>query len=516
MNKIQILWVDDEINLLKPHILFLEKKNYTVTPCTNGADALDLVEVNSFDVIFLDENMPGLSGLETLTAIKNISSNIPIIMITKSEEEYLMEEAIGSKIADYLIKPVNPNQILLSLKKNLDHNRLISERTTINYQQEFRKISMELAQINSYDEWIEIYKKLVHWELELENIDDAGLLGILESQKQEANQIFFKFIKNNYANWFYDKDAPILSHHLFKQVILPEIDKNEKSLVILVDNLRYDQYVMIEKNIANYYKKQEETPFYSILPTATHYARNAIFSGLTPLEMSTKHKDIWLNENDEGGKNMQEEEFLKRQLKSLNKDYTFSYHKITNSKTGKELVYNYNQYINNKFNVVVFNFVDMLSHAKTDTKVIKELTINDKAYRALTETWFLNSSMLELIKKAHKDKVKLILTTDHGTINCSKPTQVIGTKAIASNLRYKTGRSITYQDKDVYAEHNPKHIFLPQEHINSSFIFAKDNLFFVFPNNQNHYTKYYKDTYQHGGVSLEEMIIPCAIFNPKN
>lgn len=516
MTKIQILWVDDEINLLKPHIIFLEKKNYEVTPCTNGADALDLVNENNYDVIFLDENMPGLSGLETLTSIKNKTSNVPIIMITKSEEEYLMEEAIGSKIADYLIKPVNPNQILLSLKKNLDHSRLISERTTINYQQEFRNISMELAQVNSHEEWVTIYKKLVHWEIELENIDDPGLLSILESQKQEANQIFFKFIKNNYSDWFYDDDAPILSHQLFKKVILPEIENNEKSLVIVVDNLRYDQYIIVEKNISSYYKKQEEIPFYSILPTATHYARNAIFSGLTPLEMSKKHKDIWMTENDEGGKNMHEEEFLKRQLQHLKKDLPFSYHKISNTKAGKELIQNYNQYKNNKFNIVIFNFVDMLSHAKTDTKVIKELTSDDKSYRALTETWFQNSPMLELIKKAQKDNIKLIITTDHGTINCSKPTQVIGNRDIASNLRYKTGRSLSFQEKDVYAEHDPKQIFLPQENMNSSFIFAKTNMFFVYPNNQNHYTKYYKDTYQHGGVSLEEMIIPCVILTPKN
>ncbi len=516
MNKIQILWVDDEINLLKPHILFLEKKNYQVTPCTNGADAIDLVKDNNYDVIFLDENMPGLSGLQTLTEIKEIVSNVPIVMITKSEEEYLMEEAIGSKIADYLIKPVNPNQILLSLKKNLDHSRLVSERTSMNYQQEFRKISLELSQVNSYEGWIDLYKKIVRWELELETSNDDGLIGILQSQKQEANQLFFKFIKNNYVDCFFDEDAPILSHQLFKKVILPEIESSEKTLVLVVDNLRYDQFQIIEENIANYYKKQKETPYYSILPTATHYARNAIFSGLTPLEMSTKHKDLWLYENDEGGKNMHEQEFLTRQLQSLKKEIPFSYHKISSSKNGKEVLQNYNQYKNNVFNIMVFNFVDMLSHAKTDTKVIKELAANDKAYRALTKSWFLNSSMFELIKKAKKDNIKLILTTDHGTINCIKPTQVIGTKSTATNLRYKTGRSLSYQNKDVYAEHDPKNIFLPQEHMNSSFIFAKDNLFFVYPNNQNHYTKYYKDTYQHGGISLEEMIIPCAIFTPKN
>ncbi|WP_010136476.1 T9SS response regulator signal transducer PorX [Ochrovirga pacifica] len=515
MTTIEILWVDDEINHLKPHILFLEKKNYKVTPCTNGADALDLIEEQNFDIIFLDENMPGLSGLETLSEIKNRNATIPVIMITKSEEEYLMEEAIGSKIADYLIKPVNPSQILLSLKKNLDHSRLVNERATINYQQEFRQIALDLASVNSYDTWIDLYKKLIHWELELENVDNPGLLEILRDQKQEANSVFFKFIKKNYQDWFYEMDAPVLSHQLFSKVILPEIEK-QKTLVLVVDNLRYDQYFMIEKNIQNHYKKLSETPFFSILPTATHYARNAIFSGMTPLEMSKHHKEFWKNENDEGGKNTHEEDFLKSQLKRLRKELSFSYHKIVNQKTGRELLQNFNQIKHNDFNVVVYNFVDILSHAKTDTKVIKELAANDKAFRSLTETWFLNSTMLELIQKAQKENIQLIITTDHGTINCNKHTQVIGTKSIASNLRYKTGRSLTYQEKDVYAVHNPNSIFLPQEHLNSSFIFAKENLFFVYPNNQNHYTHYYKDTYQHGGVSLEEMIIPCVTFTPKN
>lgn len=515
MKNIEILWVDDEINLLKPHILFLENKNYTITPCTNGADAIDLVKENNFDMIFLDENMPGLSGLETLTEIKNIKTNIPVVMITKSEEEYLMEEAIGSKIADYLIKPVNPNQILLSIKKNLDVSRLVNERTTINYQQEFRKISMELAEVRDYEDWITLYKKLMFWELELENINDAGLLNILENQKQEANLLFFKYIKNNYKDWFYDTDAPILSHQLFKKVILPAVENKKNTLVLVIDNLRYDQYLALEETIFKYYKKQTETPFYSILPTATHYARNAIFAGLTPLEIQQKHKEYWRNENDEEGKNLFEAELLQKQLERLRKNLSFSYHKISSLKAGQDLVQNYNQLKDNDFNVVVYNFIDMLSHAKTDTKVIKELASNDKAYRALTKTWFKNSPLLELIKKAQKDQSQLIITTDHGTINCIKPTQVIGQKEIASNLRYKTGRSLTYQEKDVFAEHDPKSIFLPQENINSSFIFAKDNLFFVYPNNQNHYIKYYKNTYQHGGISLEEMIIPCVILDPK-
>jgi CheY-like chemotaxis protein len=516
MDNINILWVDDEIDILKPHILFLEKKGYSVATCNNGADAIDMCIAGNFDIVFLDENMPGLSGLETLTEIKSKRPNLPIVMITKSEEEYIMEEAIGNKIADYLIKPVNPNQILLSLKKNLDHSRLISEKTTSNYQQEFRKIAMDLAMVNSYEEWIDVYNKLIYWELQLENISDTGMVEILESQKREANSLFFKFIKKNYKAWINEIDeTPILSHKLFKKVIVPELSTSNGTLLVVIDNLRYDQFKVIEQTINKYYKKQEEISYFSILPTATQYARNAIFSGLTPLEMEQKHPNYWKNDTDEGGKNLYEEEFLQAQLKRLKQPIKLGFYKINNLKNGKQLVENFNAVKENNLTVIVYNFVDMLSHSKTEMEVIKELASDDKAYRSLTNSWFMNSPLLEMIQKAQKLGLKLIITTDHGTINSKVPSKVIGDKNISSNLRYKTGRSLTYEDKEVYAVKDPKEIQLPSLNVSSSFIFAKEDFFFAYPNNYNHFVKYYKNTYQHGGISLEEMIIPCAIFVPK-
>lgn len=515
MKNIHILWVDDEIDLLKPHILFLEKKDYSVTTCTNGADAIDLVDEKNFDIVFLDENMPGITGLETLAEIKQKNPNLPVVMITKSEEEYIMEEAIGSKIADYLIKPVNPNQILLSLKKNLDHSRLISEKTTSNYQQEFRKISMDLAMVNSHEEWSELYKKLVHWELELEDINDTGMLEILESQKSEANSQFFKFVKKKYQNWLTNDDKPTFSHTLFKDYVVPNLSKDQGVLWVVIDNLRYDQYRVLEPFINNYYKKEEEHSYYSILPTATQYARNAMFSGLMPSEMEKRHPNYWKNDTDEGGKNLFEAEFLADQIKRLSLDIKHEYYKIVSLKSGKDLADNYNGTKQNDLTAVVFNFVDMLSHAKTEMEVIKELAGDDKAYRSLTVSWFKNSPLYEIIQKAQKLGQKLIITTDHGTINSKHPTKVIGDKNISSNLRYKTGRSLSYEDKDVYAVKNPKDIFLPTVAINSPFIFTKEDFFFAYPNNYNHFVKYYKNTYQHGGISLEEMIIPCAVYNPK-
>jgi len=517
MSQIKILWVDDEIDLLKPHILFLEKKNYHVTTCNNGQDAIDLFDNENFDIVFLDENMPGLSGLETLAEIKEKKSSIPVIMITKSEEEYIMEEAIGSKIADYLIKPVNPNQILLSLKKNLDHSRLISEKTTLDYQKEFRKIAMDMAMVRSYEDWAELYKKLLFWELKLENIEDQSMVEILESQKAEANSQFGKFIERNYEDWFTSKgNKPSLSHEIFGEYVAPEIRKKDKPILfIVIDNLRYDQWKAFESTINNYYKLEKEISYFSILPTATQYARNAIFSGLTPLEMEKKYPQYWKNDVDEGGKNQFEAEFLSEQLKRLGLNIKQEYYKITNFASGKKLAENFKSLKGNDLTTIVYNFVDMLSHAKTEMDVVKELASNDKAYRSLTLSWFKNSPLLDMIQQAQQLGFRLIITTDHGTINCKNPSKVIGDKNTSLNLRYKTGKSLSYEDKDVYAVKDPKKIGLPALNMSSSFIFAKNDLFLAYVNNFNHYVSYYRNTYQHGGISLEEMVIPFLVLEPR-
>lgn len=516
MADIKILWVDDEIDLLKPHILFLEKKNYHVTKCQSGTEALQILEDENFDIVFLDENMPGLTGIETLSEIKEKNDSLPVVMITKSEEEYIMEEAIGSKIADYLIKPVNPNQILLSLKKNLDNSRLVSEKTTASYQQEFRKIAMDMAMVNSFEEWVELYHKLIYWEIQLEDIEDTGMFEILESQKVEANSQFFKFIDKNYKDWFNGSDdKPILSHTLFKEKVVPELSKSQPTLFIVIDNLRYDQWKAFEPIVNNYYKKEQESSYYSILPTATQYARNAIFSGLTPAEMKKKHPDLWLDDTDEGGKNQNENEFLTAQLQRLRLDIKHEYYKITNERSGKTLAANFKGLKDNDLTVVVYNFVDMLSHSKTEMEVIKELASNDKSYRSLTQSWFKNSPLLEMIQQAQQMGFKLLITTDHGTINVKNPSKVIGDKNTSLNLRYKTGKSLTYENKEVLAATNPQEIQLPSINMSSSFIFAKGDYFFAYPNNYNHYVSYYRNTYQHGGVSLEEMIIPFISLQPR-
>lgn len=517
MDKISVLWADDEIDLLKPHVLFLQDKGYDVHTATSGDEVLELVEKSAYDVILLDENMPGLSGLETLNRLKIKHSDLPVIMITKSEEEYLMEDAIGSKISDYLIKPVNPKQILLSLKKTLDNKRLISEKTTSNYQQEFRQIGMTLGDKLSWTEWGEVYKKLVYWELELDSSKDESMMEILKMQKSEANTQFCKFIENNYISWLNGKQAnpPLFSHTLFKAKVAPLLDKPEPVFLVLIDNLRYDQWKIIQPIISEYFKVDTEELYSSILPTATQYARNSFFAGLMPSEIEKRFPKLWLNDEDEGGKNMHEEELLLEQLKRLGKDVKTSYTKITNHAAGKKLAENLNNLMQNKLNVIVYNFVDMLSHARTEMEIIRELADDEKAYRSITLSWFEHSPLHDILKQLAAKKVKLVITTDHGTIKVGEPSKVVGDKNVNTNLRYKQGKSLDYVKKEVFEIKNPADAFLPRQHMSSTFVFVKEDKFFAYPNNFNYYVNYYRNTFQHGGVSLEEMIIPFITLSAK-
>jgi len=513
---ISILWADDEIDILKPHIIFLQQRGYTVVTAKSGDEALDRFNETTFDLVFLDENMPGFTGLETLVKMKAISPNIPIIMITKSEEESIMEEAIGSKISDYLIKPVNPNQILLSIKKNIDSKRLVGERTTKNYQQEFRTIGMSLSGSMNKQEWIDIYKKLTFWELELDKTGEESVRDILSMQKMEANTQFFRFVKNNYKRWIQGEDAPLMSHNLMLKKVTPLLKDNQPLYFILIDNLRFDQWKVIESEILNDFRVQKEEIYYSILPTATQYSRNAIFSGMLPFEMEKRFPGKWKNDEDEGGKNMYEEDFLRDQLQRLGHgDCKISYSKITNINYGKKLVNQIGNMQHNHLNVIVYNFVDMLSHARTDMKVIKELAEDDSAYRSITASWFEHSPLREIMKQIAKQGAKMIITTDHGTINVKRPSKVIGDRNVNANLRYKQGKNLNFIKSDVMVVDNPAEFHLPQQNVSTKYIFAKEDMYFVYQNNYNQFVQYFKDTFQHGGISLEEMLIPIITLEAK-
>ncbi len=517
MDKVKILWADDEIELLKPHILFLEKKNYSVTAVKSGDQAIEKVEEFHFDVVFLDENMPGVSGLDALVSIKKLRKSLPVVMITKSEEEHIMEEAIGGEISDYLIKPVNPNQILLSLKKILDNSRLITEKSTSEYQKEFREISMQISNRIDADEWIDVQKKLVYWDLKLSKADESGMSDILKSQKQEANNYFCKFIEQNYLEWLNNsnQDTPIMSHTLLKKKLIPELNQ-ESTFLIVLDCLRYDQWRILQPEFSKYFLIEQDDCYFSILPTATQFARNSLFAGLLPSEIQKRYPNLWVDENEDERKNEHEADLLKALLQRHGKeDKKMSYNKITNLYSAKKLLDNFHQLKQNDLNVIVYNFVDTLSHARTDFKVMRELTDDEKGYRSITKSWFENSPLLEMLKLLKGTESKVILTTDHGAVLVDSPKKVLGDKDISSNLRYKAGRNMQYKSKDVFEIDQPEQAFLPKLNISTRYIFAKNNDFFAYPNNYNHYSNHYRNTLQHGGVSMDEMIVPVITMSSR-
>jgi len=514
MKKKQILWADDEIDMLRPHVLFLEEKGYDITTVNSGQDAIDACKEKEFDLVFLDENMPGLSGLETLSVIKEMNPNLPVIMITKSEDEGIMTNAIGKKIADYLIKPVNPNQILLSIKKNLHKDDIVTSVTLESYREEFNNLGQLINSASDYNDWMEVYKKLVYWEVELTDSQNP-LLELLKSQKQEANNSFVKYIKRNYESWMQDGgERPLVSPDLFKKKLFPLLDEGEKIFFILIDNLRLDQWWSIKDILAPSFTISEDM-YYSILPTATQYARNSIFSGLMPTQISEMFPELWVDEDEEEGKNLNEEPLIATQIERFRKKYSFSYNKLMTSAQGDKLIHSINNLTNNQLNVVVINFVDMLSHARTDSRMIRELASDEAAYRSLTRSWFKHSSTAELFSKIAEKGYKIILTTDHGTIRVKNAIKVIGDKNTNTNLRYKLGKNLNYDSKKVYEIKYPEKIGLPSPNISTKYIFAQNEDFFAYPNNYNYYVSYYTDTFQHGGISMEEMIIPFISLTAK-
>jgi len=513
--QIHILWIDDEIDLLKPYILFLEEREYQVSTAANGTDALTLVNDNDFDLIFLDENMPGLSGLETLERIKGQKPSIPVVMITKSEEEDIMDEALGSKISDYLIKPVNPKQILLTIKKNMDSKRLVTEKTTSGYQSQFGALGMKINSARSFEDWAEIYTRLVYWEREFDASGSGGMEEVLKMQKSEANKEFARYVRNNYTSWFTgdSADKPMISPDVFRTKIFPLLEKG-KVVAVIIDNLRFDQWKIIEQEISGLFKTDEESLFSSILPTATQYARNAMFAGMMPADIQKQHPQLWTDENEEGSKNAHEEELCSLQMKKSGIQASFNYEKISNQRAGKKLVENYQDLLNYDLNILVYNFVDMLSHMRSEMEMLRELAYDESSYRSLVNTWFRHSYLYDLLKQLKDQDITLVITTDHGAVRVQNPIKVVGDRQSSVNLRYKQGRHLNYNPKEVFEVLKPQSICLPSTHMTTSYIFGMNNDYLVYPNNYNHFVNLYRDTFQHGGISLEEMLIPIAILSP--
>ena len=518
MDNIKILWADDEIDLLKPQLLFLEKKGYNVVTVSNGYDAIDeYQQQNDIDVVFLDESMPGMTGLETLAKIKQINTNVPVVMITKNEAETVMEEAIGSQIDDYLIKPVNPNQILLTLKKIIDNKRLVREKTAAEYQQDFRQIFMDINSGLDYLDWVNVYKKIVNWEIKLDESHTEEMADILSMQKSEANSEFSKYITKNYLDWVNDrKEGPMLSHQLLRAKVLPHLQKKKPIFLVVLDNLRFDQWKVIERILQNNFRVQEEDFFFSILPTSTQYSRNAIFAGMLPSDIQKHYRKYWLNDTDEGGKNLYEKELFQSQLDRLVREpVKMDYIKVTNVSHGQQLEDQVLNFLNNDITAIVYNFIDMLSHARTEMEVLKELASDERAYRSLTNSWFTHSPLWTALQKVSGKDVTLIVTTDHGTIRVKQPSKVVGDKDTTTNLRYKMGRNLRYEAKDVLEVRDPEEAGLPRPNVSSAYIFAKEDKYFLYPNNYNYYNNYFRNTFQHGGISMEEMICPVITLSDR-
>lgn len=508
---VKILWADDEIDLLKPYILFLEAKGYKVVPANDGQEALDILEKEVVDIIFLDENMPGVNGLEALTRIKLKYPSIPVIMITKSEEENIMEQAIGSKISDYLIKPVNPNQILLVLKKHLDKSRLVTQTSTMSYQQEFRNLSMKINEDLSWEEWIELYKKIVYWEIELSASKDESIFEILKDQKTEANERFSRFYQNNYSEWIKDKQgvAPIMSHKVLNKYVFPLLKERKRPIFLIVlDNFRFDQWRALKPKIEQIMSVKKEDIYYSILPTTTQYARNALFASMTPLEIKQNYPQYWIDEDKEGNKNQYEPDLLTDNLKRHRIKASTTYHKVLNVTYGMRMIDILPNFMQNDLNVIVYNFIDMLSHARTDSDLVRELAADENAYRGVTKTWFEHSPLLEVLKYLSDKDADVFITTDHGSVKVHKPVKIKSNKEASVNLRYKIGRLLDVDTKEVYDVKNPSEIMLPSLSMMSPIVFARANGYFVYPNNYNQYVSYYMNTFQHGGISMEECLIP--------
>ena len=516
MSSISILWADDEIDLLKPHILFLQEKGYSVIPVQSGRDALDELEEHLPDIVFLDEQMPGLSGIDTLREIKERWPQLPVVMITKSEEEHIMEDALGGKISDYLIKPVNPNQILLTVKKHTELRRLQSERSTMSYQQQFREIGMQLMQRMDSAEWLEVYKKLVYWDLELSHTDDENIHDIFRSQMRDANQLFCRWYEENYIDWLSGAvEKPLMSPTVLKERLFPLLKEERPTFLIIIDNFRYDQWKFVQHAIEQHLRTVRDDLYFAILPTTTQFARNAMFAGLMPSEIERKYPQYWVNEDEEGWKNQYENELLDENLRRHGLNIKHSYNKVLNAQYGKKLVDRLPDLMHNKLNVIIYNFIDMLSHASTDSNIVRELAESESSYRSLTLSWLEHSPLMEILKELSERDVNVIITTDHGSVKVDHPVRVKGDRDISVNLRYKQGRLLDYNAKEVFEVKDPAKIFLPRRHVTSPYIFARRTDFFAYPNNYNHYVQYYTDTFQHGGVSMEEVMIPFILLGKK-
>jgi len=516
MRQIRILWVDDEVGVLKSHILFLKEKGFETDTCHSGNDAIRMVKEKPYDIIFLDEYMPGLSGIETLRRIKSITPSIPVIMITKSEEEDIMDAAIGSQIADYLIKPVKPQQILLSLKRILDIGDIVTRQTSSVFREEFGPISAMIAAASTFEQWSELYRHLTFWQGELIRSSDTSMREVFRMLESDANRAFTKYISANYMKWTSAdvSDRPLFSPAVMNKRIFPLISKGSPLFFIVIDNMRLDQWQTIAGDLRQIMRLVYEELYLSILPTTTQYSRNALFAGLMPAAIDELMPEYWISDHEDEGKNLNEEKLLAKNILRAGISCKWTYNKISSDAEGRSLNEKVSQLLINDLNVLVYNFVDLLSHARTEVNVIRQMTGDEASWLSLTHSWFIHSPLFELLKLVAARGARVVITTDHGSIRVQRPVKVVGDRQTSMNLRYKTGRNLDYNTREVFVINEPNKAGLPMTNITSRYIFACGNDFLVYPNNYNHMVSYYRDSFQHGGISLQEMMLPLVSLEP--
>jgi CheY-like chemotaxis protein len=516
MRQLRILWIDDEVGVLRSHILFLQEKGFETDTCQSGNDAITMVKEKAYDIIFLDEYMPGLSGIDTLRRLKAVRPSIPVVMITKSDEEEIMDAAIGSQIADYLIKPVKPQQILLTLKRILDIDDIITRQTTSVFREEFGAITEMISSAVTFDQWSELYRRLVFWQGELTRSSDTGMREVLSTQDTDANRAFTKYITKNYIRWISSDvgDRPLMSPAVMSKRIFPRITKKSPLFFIIIDNMRLDQWQTIAGDLSTLMRTVSEELYMSILPTATQYSRNALFAGLMPAAIDELMPEYWISDNEDEGKNLFEEKLLVKNLQRSGINCKWSYNKISSDTEGRHLNDRIKQLLSNDLNVLVYNFVDLLSHARTEVNIIRDMTGNEASWLSLTHSWFIHSPLLELLKSVSVRGARVVITTDHGSVRVLKPIRVVGDRQTSVNLRYKTGRNLDYNPREVFEVTAPSRAGLPMTNITSKYIFASGNDFLVYPNNYNQIVAYYRNSFQHGGISLQEMMLPLVCLEP--
>ena len=521
-SKGQILWIDDEIELLKPHLILLEQRGYSVDKATNGEDAIEMVKAKHYDLVFLDEMMVGISGLETLPHLKEISPSTPVVMVTKNEAESVMEEAIGGKIDDYLTKPVNPAQIIAACKKFLESKRIAKEKVTQDYTMGFNEISRRLYEPLEWNDWLEIYQKLVTWSMELDRYPDLGFQQTLQDQWRECNVEYSKFFESNYKRWLYNRDeedSPVLSPDIFEKYVAPLLKTGKPTFFFVVDCMRLDQWLVFEELLSPYYNFNKDY-YSSILPTATPYARNSIFSGLFPIDIKKYYPQWWANEmNTEDHKlNAYEQQLLEEQVKRkrIQLKNKLTYIKIHDTDFGKKIEADIMKYARNHFTAIVINAVDMIAHSRSDYAILKEIAPDESAYRSLTRSWFTHSSLFSMLRSLSEIKdVNIVITTDHGSIRCLRGVKVVGDRDTTTCLRYKFGKNVKAEARNAMIINDPEEYKLPKPGVTINNVIAKEDYYFVYPTDYHHYLQKYRDSFQHGGISLEETIIPVITLKPR-